>query len=126
MLPLLKSNLSEAARTGAQHWSLQELDVDPHAAHRQRGLPRTASLAEVTMSTSQLLMDKVAALLLNLPRQLMDQAQVTDSSAQMGIQMNARRSGSLLQNGLGSEDDPPPSPPGAKRPKNEITKVTYW
>lgn len=28
----------------------------------------------------------------------MDQAQVTDSSAQMGIQMNARRSGSLLQN----------------------------
>ncbi|KAH9798986.1 ubiquitin-like domain-containing protein [Citrus sinensis] len=103
-------------RTGAQHRSLQELDVDPHAARRQRGLPRPASLAEVMMSTRQLLMDKVAALLFNLPRQLMDQAQVTDSSPQMDIQMNARRSGFLLQNGLDSEDDPP-SPPGAKRPK---------
>ncbi|KAK9210890.1 hypothetical protein WN943_000263 [Citrus x changshan-huyou] len=124
-------------RTGAQHRSLQELDVDPHAARRQRGLPRPASLAEVIMSTRQLLMDKVAALLFNLPRQLMDQAQVTDSSPQMDIQMNACRSGFLLQNvgamllelgrttrimqlcetsGLDSEDDPP-SPPGAKRPK---------
>ncbi|KAK9207866.1 hypothetical protein WN944_000214 [Citrus x changshan-huyou] len=86
------------AGTGAQHRSLQELDVDPHAARRQRGLPRPASLAEVMMSTRQLLMDKVAALLFNLPRLLMDQAQVTDSSPQMDIEMNARRSGSLLQN----------------------------
>lgn len=50
------------------------------------------------MSTRQLLMDQVTAFLFNLARQLMDQVQVTDSSTRMDIQMNARRSGSLLRN----------------------------
>ncbi|XP_042488959.1 ubiquitin-like domain-containing protein CIP73 isoform X2 [Macadamia integrifolia] len=62
------------------------------------GLPTPAALAEVMLSTGQMLIDQAGECLLQLTRQLEDQANVTDPLARMTIQSSAMRSGILLQN----------------------------
>ncbi|KAJ4958873.1 hypothetical protein NE237_025984 [Protea cynaroides] len=79
---------SEAREQGAS----SRLGVGPE------WLPTPAALAEVTSSTRQMLIDQAGDCLLQLTRQLEDQANVTDPLARMTIQSNVMRSGILLQN----------------------------
>lgn len=72
-----------------------------HSSSVQQGLPTPASLAEVLLSTRQMLIEQAAECQLRLARELEDQVNVTDSSARSRIQSNAMRSGALLHN-LGS------------------------
>ncbi|KAK8637759.1 hypothetical protein V6N13_136219 [Hibiscus sabdariffa] len=72
-----------------------------NSATIREGLPTPASLAEVLLSTRQLLIDQVGECIQQLARQLEDQANVTDTSARTSAQSNAWRTGILLQS-LGS------------------------
>ncbi|XWS70781.1 hypothetical protein CRYUN_Cryun03dG0078600 [Craigia yunnanensis] len=67
----------------------------------REGLPTPASLAEVLLSTRQILIEQTGECLQQLARQLEDQGNVTDPSARLNAQSNAWRTGVLLQN-LGS------------------------
>ncbi|XVF47978.1 hypothetical protein PTKIN_Ptkin03bG0153300 [Pterospermum kingtungense] len=67
----------------------------------REGLPTPASLAEVLLSTRQMLVEQAGERLQQLARQLEDQGNVTDPSARVSAQANALRTGVLLQN-LGS------------------------
>lgn len=67
----------------------------------QQGLPTPASLADVLLSTRQMLNEQAAECLLRLARELEDQANVADPSARLRIQSNALRTGALFHN-LGS------------------------
>lgn len=87
-----QSNNSQAAGTG------QDYDAAVRSAAGRGGLPTPASLAEVMLSTRQILTDQAADCLSQLTRQLEDQANITDPLARTSIQSNAMRSGVLLQN----------------------------
>ncbi|XP_058203336.1 ubiquitin-like domain-containing protein CIP73 isoform X4 [Rhododendron vialii] len=87
-----QSNNSQAAGTG------QDYDAAIRSAAGRGGLPTPASLAEVMLSTRQILTDQAADCLSQLTRQLEDQANMTDPLARTSIQSNAMRSGVLLQN----------------------------
>ncbi|KAK8695234.1 hypothetical protein V6N13_000402 [Hibiscus sabdariffa] len=65
------------------------------------GLPTPASLAEVLLSTRQLLTEQAGESLQQLARQLEDQGNVADPSARLLAQTNALRIGAQLNN-LGS------------------------
>ncbi|TYH65547.1 hypothetical protein ES332_D06G063400v1 [Gossypium tomentosum] len=65
------------------------------------GLPTPASLAEVLLSTRQMLIEQAGESVQQLARQLEDQINVTDPSARLIAQTNALRTGALLHN-LGS------------------------
>ncbi|KAL1093853.1 hypothetical protein V6Z11_D06G057500 [Gossypium hirsutum] len=65
------------------------------------GLPTPASLAEVLLSTRQMLIEQAGESVQQLARQLEDQVNVTDPSARLIAQTNALRTGALLHN-LGS------------------------
>ncbi|KAE8710386.1 Ubiquitin-like superfamily protein, putative isoform 4 [Hibiscus syriacus] len=67
----------------------------------REGLPTPASLAEVLLSTRQMLIDQAGECIQQLARQLEDQANVTDTSTRTNAQSNAWRTGILLQS-LGS------------------------
>ncbi|XVE71560.1 hypothetical protein DITRI_Ditri10aG0161100 [Diplodiscus trichospermus] len=67
----------------------------------REGLPTPASLAEVLLSTRQMLIEQAGECLQQLARQLEDEGNVTDPSARLSAQSNAWRTGVLLQN-LGS------------------------
>ncbi|XVE98458.1 hypothetical protein REPUB_Repub03eG0108500 [Reevesia pubescens] len=67
----------------------------------REGLPTPASLAEVLLSTRQMLIELAGECLQQLARQLEDQGNLTDPSARLSAQSNAWRTGVLLQN-LGS------------------------
>eukprot|EP00262_Sarcandra_glabra_P014744 TRINITY_DN436_c3_g1_i1.p1 TRINITY_DN436_c3_g1~~TRINITY_DN436_c3_g1_i1.p1 ORF type:complete len:774 (-),score=168.09 TRINITY_DN436_c3_g1_i1:399-2720(-) len=64
----------------------------------QGGLPTPATLAEVILSTRQMLIEQAGGCLSQLASQLEDQANVTDSLVRATIQSSAMRSGVLLQN----------------------------
>ncbi|KAJ9559379.1 hypothetical protein OSB04_013993 [Centaurea solstitialis] len=70
----------------------------PHSASSQGGLPTPAALGEVTQSARQLLIEQAGECLMQLTRQLGDQANVTDPVIRSRMQSNALRSGALLQN----------------------------
>ncbi|XP_057467722.1 ubiquitin-like domain-containing protein CIP73 isoform X3 [Actinidia eriantha] len=91
-----QSNNSQAAGTLGSNG--QEYDAAMHSASGRGGLPTPASLAEVMLSTRQMLTDQAADSLSQLSRQLKDQANVTDHLARTSIQSNSLRSGILLQN----------------------------
>ncbi|XP_022755237.1 uncharacterized protein LOC111303330 isoform X2 [Durio zibethinus] len=67
----------------------------------REGLPTPASLAEVLLSTRQMLIEQAGECLQQLARQLEDQGNVTDPLARLSAQTNAWRTGVLLQS-LGS------------------------
>ncbi|GMJ07257.1 hypothetical protein HRI_004394900 [Hibiscus trionum] len=67
----------------------------------REGLPTPASLAEVLLSTRQLLTEQAGESLQQLARQVEGQGNVTDPSARLLVQSNALRTGALLNN-LGS------------------------
>ncbi|GLU09588.1 hypothetical protein SLE2022_264400 [Rubroshorea leprosula] len=67
----------------------------------QQGLPTPASLAEVLLSSRQMLIEQATECLLGLARQLEDQANVTDPGARLSTQSNAWRTGYLFHS-LGS------------------------
>ncbi|XP_021899208.1 large proline-rich protein bag6-A-like isoform X2 [Carica papaya] len=69
-----------------------------HSGTVREGLPTPASLAEVMLSTRQMLIEQIGESLLQLARQLEDQAAVTDTSMRTGMQSNAWRSGYLIHN----------------------------
>ncbi|THG13738.1 hypothetical protein TEA_019672 [Camellia sinensis var. sinensis] len=91
-----QSNNSQAAGTLGSDG--QESEAATRSAAGEAGLPTPASLAEVMLSTRQILTDQAADCLSQLARQLQDQANLTDPLARMGVQSNASRSGALLQN----------------------------
>ncbi|GMI84250.1 hypothetical protein like AT5G25270 [Hibiscus trionum] len=73
---------------------------DPQASNSgtiREGLPTPASLAEVLLSTRQMLVNQAGERIQQLARQLEDQANVTDASARTNAQSNAWRTGILLQ-----------------------------
>ncbi|CAK9134515.1 unnamed protein product [Ilex paraguariensis] len=90
-----QSNHSQAAGTHESD-GLHSVTASQLAAGR-RGLPTPASLAEVILSTRQILNAEAGNCLSQLARQLEDHANVTDLSERMRIQSNAMRSGHLLQ-----------------------------
>ncbi|XP_077217668.1 ubiquitin-like domain-containing protein CIP73 [Tasmannia lanceolata] len=63
-----------------------------------QGLPTPASLAEVMLSTRQMLLGQAGECLSQLATQLAEEAGVTDPLARMSIQSRTMRSGVLLQN----------------------------
>ncbi|KAG8491695.1 hypothetical protein CXB51_015138 [Gossypium anomalum] len=67
----------------------------------REGLPTPASLAEVLLSTRQMLIEQAGESVQQLARQLEDQVNVTDPSARLFAQTNALRTGALVHN-LGS------------------------
>ncbi|XP_038700064.1 ubiquitin-like domain-containing protein CIP73 isoform X1 [Tripterygium wilfordii] len=69
-----------------------------HPGRLQVGLPTPASLAEVMLSTRQLLSEQVGECFLQLESQLEDQENVIDPSARMSAQSSAWRMGVLLHN----------------------------
>ncbi|KAG8636365.1 ubiquitin-like domain-containing protein CIP73 isoform X3 [Manihot esculenta] len=78
--------------------NLQTADSALPSTAGQRGLSRPASLAEVLLSTRQLLIEQVADCLSHLAQQLEGQANVTDPTVRMSFQTNCLRYGALLQN----------------------------
>ncbi|CAH9090411.1 unnamed protein product [Cuscuta epithymum] len=64
----------------------------------QGGLPTPELLANVMLSTRQLVVEQAAECLLQLSRQLEDQVNVTDATERMRIQSLAWRSGAFFQN----------------------------
>ncbi|KAA8521612.1 hypothetical protein F0562_012285 [Nyssa sinensis] len=76
----------------------QESDTVSYSATGPGGFPTPASLANVMLSTRQILIEQAGECLSQLTRQLEDHANVTDPLARMNIQSNAMRSGDLLQN----------------------------
>lgn len=67
----------------------------------QVGLPTPASLAEILLSTRQLLMEQTGDCLSQLASQLGDHASITNPLARMNVQSSVMRSGILIRN-LGS------------------------
>ncbi|KAL4339601.1 hypothetical protein GQ457_08G000670 [Hibiscus cannabinus] len=67
----------------------------------REGLPTPAALAEVLLSTRQMLINQAGECIQQLARQLENQANVTDASARTVAQSNAWRTGTLVQS-LGS------------------------
>ncbi|XP_059658186.1 ubiquitin-like domain-containing protein CIP73 isoform X2 [Cornus florida] len=76
----------------------QESDAGLLSATGRGGLPTPASLAEVMLSTRQILLEQAGECLSQLTRQLEEHTNVTDPIARMNIQSNAARTGVLLQN----------------------------
>ncbi|XAR71011.1 hypothetical protein NMG60_11028083 [Bertholletia excelsa] len=91
-----QSNNSVAAATPGSGG--QESDATTHTAGGQAGLPTPSSLAEVMLSTRQILADQAADCISQLARQLEDQTNVIEPLTRMNIQSNAIRCGVLLQN----------------------------
>ncbi|KAF5938352.1 hypothetical protein HYC85_022611 [Camellia sinensis] len=73
------------------------LTAAAHSAGGRAGLPTPASLAEVMLSTRQILTEQVADCLAQLARQLEDQATVNDPLTRMSIQSNTLRSAGLFR-----------------------------
>lgn len=69
-----------------------------HSDVSQVGLPTAASLADVLLSTRQLLIEQAGECLSQLARQLQEQSGVTLPSSRNSIQTNAVRTGISLQN----------------------------
>ncbi|XP_010244866.1 PREDICTED: large proline-rich protein BAG6-like [Nelumbo nucifera] len=76
----------------------RDYDSASRSNEGQAGLPTPASLAEVILSTRQMLIDQAGECLYQLTRQLEDQGNITDPLMRMTIQSNAMRSGVFLQN----------------------------
>ncbi|KAF8407193.1 hypothetical protein HHK36_006320 [Tetracentron sinense] len=90
---------SNNARVDGTHGSEgREGDAASHSGVGLGGLPTPASLAEVMLSTRQMLIEQAGECLSQLARQLEDQVNVTDPLVRMSIQSSAMRSGVLLQN----------------------------
>ncbi|XP_043702569.1 ubiquitin-like domain-containing protein CIP73 [Telopea speciosissima] len=92
------SQNSNAQVAGIHGSEAREPGAPSHLDAGQELLPTPAALAEVMLSTRQMLIDQAGECLLQLARQLEDQANVTDPLARMSIQSTAMRSGILLQN----------------------------
>lgn len=83
---------------GIHGCDLQNSEATLQSDVTQGGLPTPASLAEVILSTRQILIEQAAEDLSQLTRQLENHANVTDPSARRSIQSNALRLGAILQN----------------------------
>ncbi|CAI9772924.1 unnamed protein product [Fraxinus pennsylvanica] len=99
------SHLRQEFRThaGGQSGSFQTAgpcgsDAQDSHSTAQRGLPTPESLAELILSTRQILVEQAAEGLLQLAGQLQGHADVTDPLERSRIQSNAMRSGVLFQN----------------------------
>ncbi|XP_059453095.1 ubiquitin-like domain-containing protein CIP73 isoform X4 [Corylus avellana] len=64
----------------------------------QEGFPTPASLAEVMLSSRQMLIEHAGECILQLSRQLEDQVNVTDPSVRLSTQSSVRRAGFLIHN----------------------------
>ncbi|XP_017700411.1 ubiquitin-like domain-containing protein CIP73 isoform X2 [Phoenix dactylifera] len=95
-----REQTNDAAAAG-----MNSIDVQNHdflsPPPRQGGLPSPASLAEIVLSTRQLLMDQAGGCLSQLAGHLEDHVSVTDPLTRMDLQSSAIRSGVILRN-LGS------------------------
>lgn len=87
-------NTNNSQASGTRSNNVQEGEA---VSRGQGGLPTPATLAEVMLSTRQILIEQAAECLSQLTSQLENHANVTDSLARIGIQSNAMRSGVLLQ-----------------------------
>ncbi|KAA8522930.1 hypothetical protein F0562_009353 [Nyssa sinensis] len=76
----------------------RESNSVPHSGTVQEGLPTPSTLAEVLLSTREMLVEQTAECLLQLGRQLQNQLNVTDPMVRLSTQSNAWRSGILFQN----------------------------
>lgn len=90
------SNNSQAATTDMT--GERDSSSSSHSGTAQEGLPTPATLAEVMLSTRQMLVEQVGECLLQLAGQLENQANVTDSSVRMSTQSTASGTGYLLYN----------------------------
>ncbi|KAM7459540.1 hypothetical protein LguiA_036534 [Lonicera macranthoides] len=89
---------SSCSQTAGTHMSNGE---DSDAASRlptgRGGLPTPASLAEIMLSTRQMLNEQAGECLLQLTRQLEDHANLADRTARIRVQVDVVRLGGLLQ-----------------------------
>ncbi|GMH20585.1 hypothetical protein Nepgr_022426 [Nepenthes gracilis] len=76
----------------------REFNSASHSASSQEGLPTPASLAQLLLSTRQMLNQQTAECLLQLATQLENQASVVDPAARLSTQSGAWRTGVLLHN----------------------------
>ncbi|CAI9092655.1 OLC1v1027965C1 [Oldenlandia corymbosa var. corymbosa] len=83
---------------GFQGTAGQNIDASSFSAPQRGGLPTPASLADVLLTTRQLLNEHVAESLSLLARQLQGHANITDASERARIQNNTLRSGALIHN----------------------------
>ncbi|KAK7292000.1 hypothetical protein RIF29_07607 [Crotalaria pallida] len=72
--------------------------VPSHLGSTSQGLSSTTSLAEILRSTRQMIVEQAGECLLQLARQLENQADVTDSFLRASAQSRAMRSGVLFYN----------------------------
>uniref|UniRef100_A0A5B7BLT1 Putative Ubiquitin-like superfamily protein isoform 4 n=1 Tax=Davidia involucrata TaxID=16924 RepID=A0A5B7BLT1_DAVIN len=89
------NNAQSAATHGTEG---RESNSVPDSGTVQEGLPTPSSLAEVLLSTREMLVEQTAECLLQLGRQLQNQSNVTDPMVRLSTQSNAWRSGILFQN----------------------------
>lgn len=90
-----QGNTGQAA--GSQERNGQNLDGTSYSSV-QRGLPTPASLADVMLTTRQLLNEQAAECLRQLAESLRAQSNVSDASERTRIQSNALRLGIIFQN----------------------------
>ncbi|KAG6586348.1 Ubiquitin-like domain-containing protein CIP73, partial [Cucurbita argyrosperma subsp. sororia] len=91
-----RNNSQEANTHGAAEESNSNSSSRPSTA--QESFPTPASLAEVMLSTRQMLIEEVSASLFQLARQLENHRNVTDPTLRMNTQSSAWRSGVLFNN----------------------------
>lgn len=96
-----REQTNDAAAAGMNINDVHNHDFLSPLPSRQGGLPSPALLAEIVLSTRQLLMDQAGGCLSQLARRLEDHVSITDPLTRMDLQSSAIRSGVLLRN-LGS------------------------
>lgn len=82
----------------ASHGNGYEFVSSAQSVNSHEGLPTPASLAELLSTTRQMLNEQAEECLLQLARQLENQANMTDAVARATAQSGALRNGVLLQN----------------------------
>ncbi|XP_057968312.1 ubiquitin-like domain-containing protein CIP73 isoform X4 [Malania oleifera] len=89
------SNVQAAGMHGNEE---RESRSASHSRMVQEALPTPASLAEVLLSTRQMLIEQTGDCLFQLARELENQVTVTDPVARLSTQTSAWRTGVLIQN----------------------------
>ncbi|KAL8128808.1 hypothetical protein V2J09_017963 [Rumex salicifolius] len=76
----------------------EQTEARSFSSENSQGLPTPASLAELLLSTRQLLGQQPGECLIQVARQALSEASVTDPDARLSIQSSVCRTGVLLQN----------------------------
>ncbi|KAL5547686.1 hypothetical protein UlMin_002917 [Ulmus minor] len=90
-------NGGSSGQEGALHRA-EERSSQSASGTRHEGLPTPAALAEVTLSTRQMLVEQAAESLMQLVIQLENQANVTDPLLRSNTQSSVSRTGALFHN----------------------------